>query len=1036
MFLLPGLRIFCLLLVVLIGCSCQQCTEGIKYTDAILPNLETTKIMRVPRAASMSDCLAACCDLSDCDLAWMFERHCYVVSCQPKGNCEPKKMEKVKSYMTFVVRAPQRPATLLGYGQVPSNVIHSMALASDPSEEMGSLKELSFLSKEHSVEDYANEYGEMDQNPFQLGLKPEEKEAINYADWVTTNENGFNSSGLSNGDKQEEVPQNEEVHLGSSSNVNTSESIPTTEDPERLTDALGLLDKSANDFDFHPTKNEVNRSWEEEVVTSPPNPPSSAILEFLSTIPAQTEVLNTDNFIQTEPTTFPTSPHSTACCATGDVTFSTTIPKTESDYIYEWSLISYPDSYDGEMKDKHTPTPKLSQLPEGAYVFRVTVSAENAFGEGFVNISVQPAIRINQPPVAIASPKVQEISYPITSTFIDGNQSVDDTKIVSYHWEEIEGPLQEKKASADTPVLYLSNLIPGNYTFRLIVTDSDGAVNSTIASLRVNKLLDSPPVAIAGPDQEISLPQNSVTLNGNQSKDDHEIASYEWSLSPKSKSTVVAMQGVRSPYLQLSAMQEGEYIFQLTVMDSADQKSTAEVTVTVWPGQNKPPSAITGPDKVLTFPIQSTNLDGSMSTDDFRIVYYHWENISGPSSLRMENADCAVATVSELQIGTYRFRLTVEDDQGLRSTATLAVIVQEGSNSAPKALAGGKHILVLPNNSIALDGSLSVDDQSIVSYLWIRDGQSPAAGDVILGSNREAVLQLTNLVEGNYMFHLKVTDAKGNSDIDTAVVEVWPDPKKNGLVELILQVEVGQLTEQQKETLLQQLAVLLDVLHTDINIQKIHAYSDISTAVVFYVQNGHPYKIIKASDVAQVLRLQLLKEKPDFLLFKVLRIDTAACLLKCSGHGSCDPITKHCICYQMWMENLIQRYLSGGESNCEWSILYVSASAFIGITLVVGLIWLCICCCKSQKRTKIRKKMKYTILDNIDDQERMELRPKYGIKHRSTEHNSSLMVSESEFESDQDTIFSREKVERENSRNLMNSDMKNGVSFSYSSKDR
>lgn len=59
-----------------------------------------------------------------------------------------------------------------------------------------------------------------------------------------------------------------------------------------------------------------------------------------------------------------------------------------------------------------------------------------------------------------------------------------------------------------------------------------------------------------------------------------------------------------------------------------------------------------------------------------------------------------------------------------------------------------------------------------------------------------------------------------------------------------------------------------------------------------------------------------------------------------------------------------------------------------------------------------------------------------GIKHRSTEHNSSLMVSESEFESDQDTIFSREKVERENSRNLMNSDMKNGVSFSYSSKDR
>lgn len=35
---------------------------------------------------------------------------------------------------------------------------------------------------------------------------------------------------------------------------------------------------------------------------------------------------------------------------------------------------------------------------------------------------------------------------------------------------------------------------------------------------------------------------------------------------------------------------------------------------------------------------------------------------------------------------------------------------------------------MLPNNSITLDGSRSTDDQGVVSYLWIRDGQSPAAG--------------------------------------------------------------------------------------------------------------------------------------------------------------------------------------------------------------------------------------------------------------------------------------------------------------------
>lgn len=47
-------------------------------------------------------------------------------------------------------------------------------------------------------------------------------------------------------------------------------------------------------------------------------------------------------------------------------------------------------------------------------------------------------------------------------------ESIDDMKIVSYHWEEIKGPLREQKASADTAVLHLSNLVPGNYTFRYL----------------------------------------------------------------------------------------------------------------------------------------------------------------------------------------------------------------------------------------------------------------------------------------------------------------------------------------------------------------------------------------------------------------------------------------------------------------------------------------------------------------------------------------------------------------------------------------
>lgn len=56
---------------------------------------------------------------------------------------------------------------------------------------------------------------------------------------------------------------------------------------------------------------------------------------------------------------------------------------------------------------------------------------------------------------------------------------------------------------------------------------------------------------------------------------------------------------------------------------------------------------------------------------------------------------------------------------------------------------------------------------------------------------------------------------------------LFPDPRKSGLVELILQVGVGQLAEQQKDTLVRQLAALLNVLDTDIKVQKIQAHSDL-----------------------------------------------------------------------------------------------------------------------------------------------------------------------------------------------------------------
>ena len=46
------------------------------------------------------------------------------------------------------------------------------------------------------------------------------------------------------------------------------------------------------------------------------------------------------------------------------------------------------------------------------------------------------------------------------------------------------------------------------------------------------------------------------------------------------------IQVVRTPTLQLSAMQEGDYTYQLTVTDTVGQQATAQVTVIVQPGKS------------------------------------------------------------------------------------------------------------------------------------------------------------------------------------------------------------------------------------------------------------------------------------------------------------------------------------------------------------------------------------------------------------------------------------------------------------------
>ncbi|XP_035268749.1 dyslexia-associated protein KIAA0319 [Anguilla anguilla] len=1048
--------LFCVFLLCTKGIVAEQCWQGATFSNTIIsPNLKSSSILRVPDVSSLVHCAEACCDLPGCDLAWYFERRCYVLSCQRKENCQPKQRPGTDSYVAFLQRGPAQTLVLQSLVRGQPYPGRWRPLLRPKGAE--ALKDLGLFDGAHGFGDSAladidypegyqnSEDGDGIRGSSLVGSKAELKESSGYLDWPSVpGREGLNlsESGGSRGEKDSpqdslQNPTKSSLFLRSSAPGNLdsvpappTDSGPTLMSPVSVPEGLSDSDISQNvSYSSLETTPQLQNSSADSTPQSQMGTfPPTENLPPVSDTPASTAI---------------SKPGRTLLVSVGEpvevslprnsVELNTSVisePQSKTSYAYEWSLISYPTGHQGEMEGKHSESVRLSGLSTGLYAVKVCVTGDGAYGEGFVNVTVKAAAHENQPPRAIASPESQEVTLPAGSVFIDGSRSTDDDRVASYHWEEVSSPPRKLKTSADTAILRLSDLEPGNYTFRLTVVDSEGATDSTLATVRAIRPVDLPPVAIAGPNLTLTLPLNHVTLSGSESSDDHPIAAYSWTLLSHSPGRDPTMEGVRTPLLQLSDLHEGVYSFQLTVTDSAGQQASSNVTILVQPEENTGPTAVVGPDRQLTLPVNSTRLVGSGSTDDQGIATFHWEAISGPPEMKIEDADKAVAMATGLGAGSYIFRLTVTDQQGASDSASLTVTVTEAQDLAPVVHAGGSHTLILPNNSLVLRGSVSGADPANMSYLWVRDGQSPAAGDVLYGSERQAFLRLANLVEGTYLFQLCVTDSQRRTSMATATVEVRPDPHRRDEVELELAVAVSQVSQQQRDTVVRQLAALLHALDSDISVRGLHAKSDISTALRFCVRGRDGP--MPGPQLTRLLRSLLLRGKADFLLFRTLRVDTTMCLLRCSGHGQCDPFSKRCACEPFWMENPIRRFLGDGVSNCDWSLLYVVLSCFMGVILIMSVTWACVCCCKRisrRRRTKVRKKTKYTILDNMDDQERMELRPKYNLKHRSTEHNSSLMMSESEFDSEQDTIFTRERQDK--GKGYSNGTAKNGDAFSY-----
>ena len=204
----------------------------------------------------------------------------------------------------------------------------------------------------------------------------------------------------------------------------------------------------------------------------------------------------------------------------------------------------------------------------------------------------------------------------------------------------------------------------------------------------INK--SKPPIAVAGSDQVITLPTDSVSLNGNASNDpDGTISSFLWTKISGPASFNIRNAAVATTVVKNLAA--GTYQVELKVTDNGglSAKDTVQIIVND-PAINQPPTANAGPDQTITFPLDSTYLDGSGSFpngwSNTTGTTYVWAKISGPSQFSLSNATIqqtlqlpgyvpTTAIVKYLIPGTYLFCLRVTNSSGASDADTVQVNV-------------------------------------------------------------------------------------------------------------------------------------------------------------------------------------------------------------------------------------------------------------------------------------------------------------------------------------------------------------------------
>ena len=376
---------------------------------------------------------------------------------------------------------------------------------------------------------------------------------------------------------------------------------------------------------------------------------------------------------------------------------------------WEWEVVSAPGGSNYTLAFADSPDALFTTDTVGNYV--LTLIAWDGVVWSDPDAMLVMVVE-NLPPTAVASASPLSGPAPLLVSF-DGTASSDpEGDPLHYAWTFGDG----NTGSGAMPSH--EYLFPGIYSVALVVTDDFG--NDDFDTLEITVTAgNNPPVADAGPDQNIFLGE-SVELQGSATDPDGDIVvGWEWEVISAPSGSNYSLSRADTPNARFTTDTTGDYVLTLIAWDGIAWGDPDAVLVIV--AENLPPEAVasasplSGPAPLLV------SFDGTASSDpEGGMLWYSWDFGD------LTNGTGATPSHEYLDPGIYTVVLGVTDDFGNDDFDTVEITVT-APNNPPEASP-----TATPNSGNAPLGvqfaaNATDPDSDDLTYLW--DFGDPASSD-------------------------------------------------------------------------------------------------------------------------------------------------------------------------------------------------------------------------------------------------------------------------------------------------------------------